>query len=217
MRGTDRPLAQREDEFRQALRVAASGCTAKSRTARRLDADGVLLGALRDRRARVVRCASASAAAVLVADERVLELHEHPLEPVLIVPPGEAAKSLAVVERLWSRLPIGRDGTVVALGGGSTTDVAGLRRRDVHARCPLDRRPDDADRPGRRRDRRQDRDRHAGREEPRRRVPLSGPGRGRPRRPRDAARSASAAPVWPRSSRPGCSRAARSGRSARRR
>jgi shikimate kinase / 3-dehydroquinate synthase len=63
---------------------------------------------------------------VLVADGRVLELHAHPLEPVLTLPPGEAAKSLAVVEHLWSKLPIGRDGTVVALGGGSTTDVAGF-------------------------------------------------------------------------------------------
>ena len=42
------------------------------------------------------------------------------------VPAGEPAKTPAVVERLWSRFRIGRDGSVVALGGGSTTDVAGL-------------------------------------------------------------------------------------------
>ena len=40
--------------------------------------------------------------------------------------PGEAAKTLAVVERLWGELAIGRDGTIVAFGGGSTTDVAGF-------------------------------------------------------------------------------------------
>jgi 3-dehydroquinate synthetase len=33
---------------------------------------------------------------------------------------------LAVLERLWSELAIGREGTIVAFGGGSTTDVAGF-------------------------------------------------------------------------------------------
>ena len=41
-------------------------------------------------------------------------------------PVGEEAKALAVVERLWSELTLGRDGTIVAFGGGSTTDVAGF-------------------------------------------------------------------------------------------
>src|SRR5439155_17684492 len=38
----------------------------------------------------------------------------------------EAAKAVAVVERLWHGLRLGRDGTVVALGGGCVTDVAGF-------------------------------------------------------------------------------------------
>lgn len=42
------------------------------------------------------------------------------------VPAGEAAKTHAVLERLWTDLTIGRDGTLVALGGGTTTDVAGF-------------------------------------------------------------------------------------------
>jgi 3-dehydroquinate synthetase len=42
------------------------------------------------------------------------------------VPAGEAAKSLDVVERLWRELTLGRDGTLVALGGGSTTDLVGF-------------------------------------------------------------------------------------------
>jgi 3-dehydroquinate synthetase len=42
------------------------------------------------------------------------------------VPAGEAAKTPAVLERLWRALTIGRDGSIVALGGGSTTDVAGF-------------------------------------------------------------------------------------------
>jgi shikimate kinase/3-dehydroquinate synthase len=33
---------------------------------------------------------------------------------------------MAVVERLWSELQIGRDGWIVGFGGGSTTDVAGF-------------------------------------------------------------------------------------------
>ena len=42
------------------------------------------------------------------------------------MPAGEAAKTPAVLERLWTSLRIGRDGGLVALGGGSTTDVAGF-------------------------------------------------------------------------------------------
>jgi shikimate kinase/3-dehydroquinate synthase len=42
------------------------------------------------------------------------------------LPPGEAAKATAVLERLWRALRAGRDGTIVALGGGCTTDVAGF-------------------------------------------------------------------------------------------
>ena len=42
------------------------------------------------------------------------------------LPPGEEAKTVAVVERLWSALRLDRAGTLVALGGGCTTDVAGF-------------------------------------------------------------------------------------------
>jgi len=42
------------------------------------------------------------------------------------VPPGESAKTIAVLERLWRALRIGRDGTIVGLGGGCTTDLAGF-------------------------------------------------------------------------------------------
>jgi 3-dehydroquinate synthetase/shikimate kinase len=43
-----------------------------------------------------------------------------------VVPGGEKAKTVAEVERLWSALRVDRTGTIVALGGGSTTDVAGF-------------------------------------------------------------------------------------------
>src|SRR5207253_335529 len=42
------------------------------------------------------------------------------------VPAGESAKTLAVVERLWRELRLDRSGTLVALGGGCVTDVAGF-------------------------------------------------------------------------------------------
>lgn len=42
------------------------------------------------------------------------------------VPAGEPAKAIGVVDHLWRSLRIGRDGTIVALGGGCTTDVAGF-------------------------------------------------------------------------------------------
>jgi shikimate kinase / 3-dehydroquinate synthase len=50
--------------------------------------------------------------------DRLVSSHE--------LPPGEAAKQLHVVERLWSELSLDRDGTVVALGGGCVTDSAGF-------------------------------------------------------------------------------------------
>jgi len=42
------------------------------------------------------------------------------------VPGGEPAKAIGVLDHLWRSLRIGRDGTIVALGGGCTTDVAGF-------------------------------------------------------------------------------------------
>ena len=42
------------------------------------------------------------------------------------MPEGEAAKQQAVLTDLWNSFAIGRDGAVVAFGGGTTTDVAGF-------------------------------------------------------------------------------------------
>jgi 3-dehydroquinate synthetase/shikimate kinase len=58
------------------------------------------------------------ATAQLAIGSRLAETHE--------LPAGEEAKTLAAVSRLWEELRIGRDGTIVALGGGCTTDAAGL-------------------------------------------------------------------------------------------
>ena len=56
--------------------------------------------------------------AQLALGDRDIALHE--------VPQGEAAKTPAQLERLWRALRIGRDGIVVALGGGSTSDLVGF-------------------------------------------------------------------------------------------
>jgi shikimate kinase / 3-dehydroquinate synthase len=42
------------------------------------------------------------------------------------LPQGESAKTIASAERLWDELRLGRDGVLVALGGGCTTDAAGF-------------------------------------------------------------------------------------------
>ena len=47
----------------------------------------------------------------------------------ILVPGGERSKTSAVLETLWERLGrmrMGRDGCVVAVGGGATTDLAGF-------------------------------------------------------------------------------------------
>ncbi len=43
-----------------------------------------------------------------------------------VLPAGEEAKSTTVAARLWRELRLDRNGTVVALGGGCTTDVGGF-------------------------------------------------------------------------------------------
>ncbi len=42
------------------------------------------------------------------------------------LPAGEQAKSVGVLSRIWRELRLDRTGTVVALGGGCTTDLAGF-------------------------------------------------------------------------------------------
>jgi len=123
VRGSRRPLARREDDFRK-LYESRQQTYAETADAVAEDADDVLLASLAVSFSEVV--ASPGPAAIL-ADEHVAELHPLPVDaPLHRLPAGEGAKSLAVVERLWRELTIGRDGTIVALGGGSTTDVAGF-------------------------------------------------------------------------------------------
>jgi shikimate kinase/3-dehydroquinate synthase len=124
VRGSNRPLARSEGEFR---RLFESRRTAYAETAEAVarDTEGVLLAALGIRVGPGERPAVGTAA--LIADEHVLQLHPFEVDgETHSVPAGEAAKSLDVVERLLEELRLSRDGTIVAFGGGSTTDVAGF-------------------------------------------------------------------------------------------
>jgi shikimate kinase/3-dehydroquinate synthase len=137
-RGEERPLAQDETEFRTLFerRRELYGQTAQA-IARDVDdvvlaAAGVrvgvgtleLLGALVPGDGAVALVTDPhvagihGAAAQLALGDRLQSTHE--------VPVGEEAKTHAVADRLWRSLRLTRDGTLVALGGGCVTDIAGF-------------------------------------------------------------------------------------------
>jgi 3-dehydroquinate synthetase/shikimate kinase len=117
--GSERPLARDEEELRRRyeLRLPLYERVAHARAR---DADGVVLAAAG---IRLAPRAEASGDA-LVADEQVAVLHA--LDATHVVPAGEAAKTVAEAERLWRALRLERSATLVAVGGGSTTDLAGF-------------------------------------------------------------------------------------------
>lgn len=137
-RATERPLARDEGQFRELferrrpLYEAAADFVARDLHDVVLAAAGVrvatgsleLLGTL----------VSGSGPIALVTDAKVAGIHGATaqlalggrLASVHELPSGEEAKTLAVCERLWSELGLGRDGTIAALGGGATTDAAGF-------------------------------------------------------------------------------------------
>ncbi len=138
VRGGDRPLAQDAGEFRRLydrrkeLYAETADAAARDLEDVILAAAGVLvesglldlLGAVvpGDRPVALVTDPHVAgihgAAAQLALGSRLASTHE--------VPAGEEAKSAGVVERLWSELRLDRGGTLVALGGGCVTDVAGF-------------------------------------------------------------------------------------------
>jgi 3-dehydroquinate synthetase len=134
VQGSRRPLAQDEAEFRRRFDLRAPLYDEVAH-ARARDVDDVLLaasgvhvevGAL-ERLAEFV-----AAPAALVTEPVVNGIHGADAQLALAftetheLPSGEAAKQITEVERLWRSLRIGRDGTIVALGGGSLTDAAGF-------------------------------------------------------------------------------------------
>ena len=128
-RGGDRPLARDQPSFRRLYDEERRPLYEDVADASASDVEDLLLAALHIRvgRGRLQELQPGGESA-LVADEHVLELHPPAFETREIhrLPRGEAAKTAAVVEGLWHGLELGRGGTIVAYGGGSTTDVAGF-------------------------------------------------------------------------------------------
>ena len=137
VRGSDRPLAQDELDFRVLFQKRAP-VYEEAADARVRDVEAAVLaaaavhveaGAL----ARLGELAPPGAAA-LVSDARVAGIHGADAQVALggrslsvhELPEGEQAKTIDAVTRLWQRLRLERGGVVVALGGGCTTDAAGF-------------------------------------------------------------------------------------------
>ena len=131
---SDRPLAKDESSFRQLFDERASiysevaDVAATGATDILLALGDVLVesGAYR----QLDQLVPGEDPFVLVADEAVLVLHPPTgadrIAAVHEVPSGELAKTVAVCQRLWDVLEADRSMQLVALGGGTTTDVAGF-------------------------------------------------------------------------------------------
>jgi shikimate kinase/3-dehydroquinate synthase len=130
VRGSRRPLARDEGEFRRRFEARRPLYEQVADTTAQ-DADGVVLaaGGIHVEEGALARLGELlpEGERALVADSTVLGLHGPPFEaPVHTLPAGEEAKSISAVEELWRTLRLGRDGTLVAFGGGCTTDAAGF-------------------------------------------------------------------------------------------
>jgi shikimate kinase/3-dehydroquinate synthase len=115
---TGRPLARDPERFRALFEERRPLYAQADAAARDLDGAvlavaGIRLGSRRD----------ATGDAVVV-DERVAGLHD--VEATHVVPGGEAAKTIGEAERLWRSLGLERGSSLVAVGGGSTLDLAGF-------------------------------------------------------------------------------------------
>jgi shikimate kinase / 3-dehydroquinate synthase len=136
--GTGRPLARDEASFR-ALYEERRPLYGEAADARAADSDDVVLaaggvhvelGALES----LGRLVPGTGPVALVADARVAGIHGADAQLALgtrlasthELPEGEEAKTVAAAERLWSDLRLDRGGTLVALGGGCTTDATGF-------------------------------------------------------------------------------------------
>jgi shikimate kinase/3-dehydroquinate synthase len=138
VRGSDRPLAQDEASFRR-LHRERQPLYREVADAVADDLEGVILGAAGvhhelgglDRLGELV---PGDGPVALVADANVMGIYGPRAQEALgdrlttthELPAGEHAKQSPVVARLWSELRLDRRGTLVALGGGVTTDVGGF-------------------------------------------------------------------------------------------
>ena len=136
--GSARPLASVEEQFK-ALYEERRPLYEESADGRATDADGVVLAAggvhVRPGSFEQLReLVPGRGRAALVADARVAGIHGADAQLALgdrlvsnhELPPGEDAKTLLACARLWEELSLERGDTLVALGGGCTTDAAGF-------------------------------------------------------------------------------------------
>ncbi|MEX2212250.1 MAG: bifunctional shikimate kinase/3-dehydroquinate synthase [Gaiellaceae bacterium] len=136
--GPERPLAADEGEFRR-LYAEREPLYQAAADARATDVHDVVLAAggihLEPGSLQLLgELVPGKGLAALVTEPRVAGIHGAEAQLALgarlgsthELPPGEAAKTLAACEALWQELTLGRDGTIVALGGGCTTDAAGF-------------------------------------------------------------------------------------------
>ncbi len=138
VRGSARPLAQEEASFRQ-LHQERGPVYDEVADARARDVDGIVLaaggvhveaGAIE----RLGELVPGTGPVEIVSDARVAGIYGMDVQLALgararashELPPGEAAKSVESIEALWHGLRLERGGTLVALGGGCTTDAAGF-------------------------------------------------------------------------------------------
>lgn len=104
----------------------------------------VLIGPIEDA-AQAIRALSGGHRPLLVTDANILALHGERLRSLidfepLLVPQGEAAKSWDTLQHLitiFSQLGASRQTPVIALGGGSVGDVAGLAAALFKRGCPV--------------------------------------------------------------------------------
>jgi 3-dehydroquinate synthetase/shikimate kinase len=137
-RESGRPLAQDESAFR-ALHSERAPLYEAAADAVVADLDDACLAAASVRVEpgaldRLAELVPGDGPVELIADTHVAGIHGVQAQLALgardiavhEVPQGEAAKTPAQLERLWRALRIDRDGVLVALGGGATTDVVGF-------------------------------------------------------------------------------------------
>ena len=136
--GSGRPLARDEASFRALYDERRPAYEAAADSHAR-DADDIVLavggvhvelGSLES----LAELVPGDLPAALVADARVAGIHGADAQLALggrlasthELPEGEEAKTIAAAERLWNELTLDRFATLVALGGGCTTDAAGF-------------------------------------------------------------------------------------------
>jgi len=137
-RRSKRPLAQDEGEFRR-LYAERESLYRESADAVASDTSGIVLAAggvhyERGGLDRLGELVPGPGPVALVADSTVMGIYGARAQEALggrlesehELPVGEEAKAVSVVTSLWRELRLDRNGTVVALGGGCTTDPVGF-------------------------------------------------------------------------------------------